>query len=98
MAQQRGLVLDANILIRLCLGSRVRNLVLDHVADVAFFAPDVCFGDARRYLPSILQRRSVDPEPVSASGGLRSDRSGRRRGRLRRRETRSAQSNQLSGL
>lgn len=60
----RGLVLDANILIRLVLGRRVRELVVSHVDTVAFFAPRECFDDARRYLPGLLSRRGVDPAPA----------------------------------
>lgn len=59
MDQSKGIVLDANILIRLVLGRRVRALVLDHVDQVEFFTPGACFDDARKYLPSILDRRGV---------------------------------------
>lgn len=58
---RRAIVLDANILIRLVLGKRVRQLVLDHADRVAFFTPDVAYADARTYLPGILVRRGVDP-------------------------------------
>lgn len=59
--EARGLVLDANILIRCVLGSRARELLLTHVERVAFFAPIECFEDARTYLPDLLSRRGVDP-------------------------------------
>lgn len=62
----KGLVLDANILIRLVLGRRVRELVLAHLDQVAFFAPTECFEDARRYLPGLLNGRGIDPEPAIA--------------------------------
>ncbi|MBB1517305.1 nucleotide-binding protein [Tessaracoccus sp. MC1679] len=64
MQSKRGLVLDANILIRLVLGRRVRELVLEHADDVAFFAPAVCYDDARKYLPGLLVARRVDPGPA----------------------------------
>ncbi len=60
-ADGRGLVLDANILIRLVLGQRVRDLVLDHAHRIAFFAPLVCYDDARKYLPALLLARGVEP-------------------------------------
>lgn len=63
-ASERGLVLDANILIRLVLGTRVRELVLTHIEVVSFFAPAVCFHDAEKYLPNLLARRDVDPDPA----------------------------------
>ena len=64
MESKRGLVLDANILIRLVLGRRVRELVLTHAERVAFFTPVVCYEDARRYLPGLLVARHVDPGPA----------------------------------
>ncbi len=62
--RRRSIVLDANILIRLVLGQRVRQLVLDHAGTVAFFTPEVAYADARTYLPGILSRRGIDPAPA----------------------------------
>ena len=56
----RAIVLDANILVRAVLGSRVRNIILANAATVKLFAPDVAYSDARKYLPSILAKRGVD--------------------------------------
>jgi len=52
------IVLDANILIRAVLGRRVRN-ILDIYANrrIRFFAPEIAFDDAAKYLPSLLQKR-----------------------------------------
>jgi len=62
MNPQRGLVLDANILMRAVLGHRVRQL-LEAYEDVAnFYSPDVCFDDASHYLPQVLQKRELSPE------------------------------------
>ncbi len=58
---RRAVVVDANILIRLVLGTRVRELVLDHLDAVDFFTPQECFDEARRYLPGLLERRGIDP-------------------------------------
>lgn len=55
------LVLDANILIRAVLGKRVRELVLKHHRRVRFFAPDVAYADARKYLPPLLEKRGIAP-------------------------------------
>jgi hypothetical protein len=44
------IVLDANILIRAVLGRRVQ-----------FFAPDVAYADARKYLPALLELGVKDP-------------------------------------
>ena len=56
----KAIVLDANILIRAVLGNRVRELIFDNAATVKFFAPDVAYADARKYLPALLIKRGVD--------------------------------------
>jgi hypothetical protein len=60
MSSSKGLVLDANILIRAVLGKRVRSLLEKYEDSVEFCAPDLCFEQAREYLPAILQGRGVD--------------------------------------
>ena len=57
---QRAIILDANILIRAVLGQRVRQLIIDHVADVSFFAPDAAYAEAREHLPPLLEKRGVN--------------------------------------
>lgn len=59
-----AIVLDANILIRAVLGKRVRDLIYTHAAHVKFFAPDVAYADARKYLPGLLKKRGLDPVPA----------------------------------
>jgi hypothetical protein len=56
----KAIVLDANILIRAVLGKRVRELLIEHAATIKFFAPDVAYADARKYLPALLIKRGVD--------------------------------------
>ena len=58
----KAIVLDANILIRAVLGSKVRSLILKYAQSVKFFTPDVAYQDARKYLPSLLQKRGVDAD------------------------------------
>jgi predicted nucleic acid-binding protein len=55
----KAIVLDANILIRAVLGKRVRELIIEHVQTIKFFAPDVAYADARKYLPSLLEKRGI---------------------------------------
>ena len=55
----KAIVLDANILIRAVLGTRVRELILENTATVKFFSPDVAYADARKYLPALLEKRGV---------------------------------------
>ena len=59
-----AIVLDANILIRAVLGQRVRELIQAHASTVKFFAPDVAYADARKYLPALLEKRGADPIPA----------------------------------
>jgi predicted nucleic acid-binding protein len=56
----KRLVLDANILLRGVWGSKVRTLLEAHEATVAFYSPDVCFDDARKYIPHLAERRQFD--------------------------------------
>jgi predicted nucleic acid-binding protein len=60
----KAIVLDANILIRAVLGKRVRELLLEHSEGVKFFAPDVAYADARKYLPELLTKRGVNAVPA----------------------------------
>jgi len=62
------IVLDANILIRAILGRRVRQLIDTYASQgVRFFAPDVAFDDAEKYLPPLLKKRGKPDVDVSAS-------------------------------
>jgi len=62
------IVLDANILIRAVLGRRVRQLIDIYAGQgIRFFAPDVVFDDAEKYLPLILEKRGKPNLGVSAS-------------------------------
>lgn len=56
----KTIVLDANILIRAVLGKRVRELIFENAAIVKFFAPDLAYADARKYLPALLEKRGVE--------------------------------------
>ena len=60
------LVLDANILIRAVLGSRVLFLLRKYAEQVEFVAPDAAFQEARENLPGILQRRKMPSAPAMA--------------------------------
>ena len=62
------IVLDANILIRPVLGRRVRQLIENYSAQGArFFAPEVAFDDAQRYLPPLLKKRGKSDVDITAS-------------------------------
>jgi len=57
------LVLDANILIRAVLGTRVRGLLVKYAQQFDFVAPDAAMEEARQHLPRILQRRGLEERP-----------------------------------
>jgi len=62
------IVLDANILIRAVLGRRVRQLVETYAPrGVRFFAPDVSFDDAEKYVPDLLVKRGRPHDDVPAA-------------------------------
>jgi predicted nucleic acid-binding protein len=56
----KAIVLDANILIRAVLGKKVRDLIVLNADSVKFFAPDIAYVDARKYLPDILKKRNIN--------------------------------------
>ena len=64
MALRKTLVLDANILVRAVLSTKVRTLLERHSSQIRFFAPDVCFGDAEKYLPLIFEKRGLPTKPA----------------------------------
>ena len=62
------IVLDANILIRAVLGRRVRQLLETYAAQgVRFYAPDLAFDDAERYLPELLKKHGKPSTELPAS-------------------------------
>ncbi|MBA3536803.1 MAG: PIN domain-containing protein [Tatlockia sp.] len=60
----RILIIDANILIRGVLGSKVRDLIITNSDKVDFFTPEVCIQDAEKYLPILFKKRSLSAEPA----------------------------------
>jgi predicted nucleic acid-binding protein len=63
----RAIVLDANILVRAVLGSRVPELLAAHAAQATFLAPDIAFDEAREHLPTILAKRGKSAEAIHAA-------------------------------
>jgi predicted nucleic acid-binding protein len=61
MTLAKRLTLDANILLRGVFGMRVRSLLEKYEDTVAFYSPEVCFEDARKYIPNLAARRNSDP-------------------------------------
>lgn len=68
----KGLVSDANILIRAVLGRRVFELLERYGKQMRFCAPDRCFAEARKHLPLIVSSRNkANPaKPISLERAL----------------------------
>ncbi len=66
MATETKIVLDANILIRAVLGTKVRNTIEKYANSAQFFTPDVCFADARKYLPALFAKRNLPADEAIA--------------------------------
>lgn len=64
------LVLDANILIRAVLGSRVSGLLRKYAGQVEFLAPDLACQEAREHLPAILAARRISAVPAMTTLAL----------------------------
>lgn len=63
----RAIVLDANILIRAVLGSKVSELLAAHAERISFLAPDTAFDEAREHLPLVLLKRGMSREAIAAA-------------------------------
>lgn len=61
MTAHMGIVLDANILIRAAFGHQVRQILKKYEDQARFYAPDVAFGDARKFIVTISELRQLDP-------------------------------------
>ncbi len=59
MTTGKRVVLDANILIRAVLGTKVRQIIEQFYESAQFFTPEVCFNDARKYLPPLFAKRDL---------------------------------------
>ena|SRR5438309_6290685 len=60
MNLRKGLVLDANIMLRAVFGIRVRQILEAYEDVAAFYSPDVCFAEAEKYIPDLAKRRGLD--------------------------------------
>ena len=66
MNPRKGLVLDANILIRAVFGIRVRQILEKYEDAAAFYSPDVCFAEAEKYTQELAKRRGLDSKLAQA--------------------------------
>ncbi len=59
MQTNKIIVLDANILIRAILGKKVRGILEQYASATQFVTPDICYQDARKYLPPLFEKRNL---------------------------------------
>lgn len=62
MIVRKGLVLDANILLRAVFGEKVRQILGEFEEHANFYSPEVCFQVARRYIPDVASRKNLDAD------------------------------------
>jgi predicted nucleic acid-binding protein len=58
----KALVIDANILVRAVLGSRVREIIETYAERTSFFVPDLAYAEAEEHVPALVVRRGGDPD------------------------------------
>ena len=63
----RSLVLDANILVRAVLGTRVHRLLMTHAGEIRFLTVDEAFEDAQTYVPQVLAKHGGGGEELEAA-------------------------------
>jgi predicted nucleic acid-binding protein len=64
IAPTRAIVLDANILLRAVLGTRVRTLIERYADTVTLLTPQSCVDEAREYLPVLCLHRGWSIAPA----------------------------------
>lgn len=62
----RALVVDANILVRAVLGTRVRQVIETYAGSVSFFVPETAYSEAEEHLTTLVVRRGGHPEKALA--------------------------------
>lgn len=60
MSRRKGLVLDANILLRAVFGTRIRQILEVYEDAVVFYSPDVCLAEAEKYIAEVAKRKGLD--------------------------------------
>lgn len=65
----KPLILDANILMRGVLGTRVATLIRDYATEVEFFTVEEAFEDVATYVPEVLGRRGGEEVEIQAALG-----------------------------
>ncbi len=62
----KALVVDANILVRAVLGTRVREVIETFTGDVLFFVPESAYAEAEEHVVALVTKRGGNPEKALA--------------------------------
>jgi predicted nucleic acid-binding protein len=62
----KALVVDANILVRAALGTRVREVIETYAGEVSFFVPESAYAEAEEYVAALITKRGGNPEKALA--------------------------------
>lgn len=62
----KALVVDANILVRAVLGTRVREVIETFTGDVLFFVPESAYAEAEEHVAALVTKRGGNPEKALA--------------------------------
>jgi predicted nucleic acid-binding protein len=71
----KALVVDANILVRAVLGTRVREVIETYAGEVSFFVPESAYAEAEEHVAALVTKRGGNPEKALALGGISRQRS-----------------------
>jgi len=62
----KALVVDANILVRAVLGTRVREVIETYAGEVSFFVPESAYAEAEEHVAALITKRGGNPEKALA--------------------------------
>ena len=62
----KTLVVDANILVRAVLGTRVREVIETYAGSASFFVPETAYSEAEEHVATLVVKRGGDPEKAIA--------------------------------
>ncbi len=62
----KALVVDANILVRAVLGTRVREVIETYAGEVSFFVPESAYAEAEEHVAALVTKRGGNPEKALA--------------------------------
>jgi predicted nucleic acid-binding protein len=63
----KEIVLDANIIIRAALGSKVRGLIAESSVDTMFYTPESAFQEVDKNLLKIFAKRKMNVEEIEST-------------------------------